>query len=66
MGEVDDVALLAAICVKLEVEDRPIMRQVEMTLEAIQASKEHVSSDTTDCTRLNDLSIEGTDKESTI
>ncbi|KAL6842945.1 hypothetical protein ACP4OV_027258 [Aristida adscensionis] len=42
-GEVVDVALLAAICVKSRGEDQPTMRQVEMTLESIQASKEFMS-----------------------
>ncbi|CAN6372333.1 unnamed protein product [Urochloa humidicola] len=46
-GEVVDIALLAAICVKLRGEERPTMRQVEMTLESIQAAKEF-SSDVTD------------------
>ncbi|WVZ51322.1 hypothetical protein U9M48_002476, partial [Paspalum notatum var. saurae] len=46
-GEVVDVALLAAMCVKSIREERPTMRQVEMTLESIQASKEF-SSDVTD------------------
>ncbi|CAO2144390.1 unnamed protein product [Urochloa humidicola] len=46
-GEVVDIALLAAICVKLRAEERPTMRQVEMTLESIQAAKEF-SSDVTD------------------
>ncbi|CAL4897060.1 unnamed protein product [Urochloa decumbens] len=48
-GEVVDIALLAAICVKLVSNDRPTMRQVEMTLEGIHAAKEYyVSSDLTD------------------
>ncbi|CAL4992731.1 unnamed protein product [Urochloa decumbens] len=46
-GEVIDIALLAAICVKFRGEERPTMRQVEMTLESIYASKEF-SSDVTD------------------
>nr|CAB3489978.1 unnamed protein product [Digitaria exilis] len=46
-GEVIDIALLAAICVKLQGEERPTMRQVEMTLESIQAAKDF-SSDMTD------------------
>ncbi|CAL4992735.1 unnamed protein product [Urochloa decumbens] len=46
-GEVIDIALLAAICVKFRGEERPTMRQVEMTLESIYASKEY-SSDVTD------------------
>ncbi|CAL4888336.1 unnamed protein product [Urochloa decumbens] len=47
-GEVVDIALLAAICVKIVSEDRPTMRQVEMTLESIYAAKEYASSDMTD------------------
>ncbi|KAF8671613.1 hypothetical protein HU200_049938 [Digitaria exilis] len=47
-GEVVDVALLAAICVKFISQDRPIMRQVEMTLESIYAAMEYRSSDMTD------------------
>ncbi|CAL4987621.1 unnamed protein product [Urochloa decumbens] len=46
-GEVVDIALLAAICVKFRGEERPTMRQIEMTLESIQAAKEF-SSDVTD------------------
>ncbi|KAL6656486.1 hypothetical protein ACP70R_007312 [Stipagrostis hirtigluma subsp. patula] len=63
-GEVVDVALLAAICVKLVGDERPTMRQVGMALEAIHAAKEYVSSDVTDdeskeedCIRVNDLPI---------
>ncbi|CAL4907558.1 unnamed protein product [Urochloa decumbens] len=47
-GEVIDVALLAAICVKLNGEDRPTMRKIEMALESIHASKEYVSISATD------------------
>jgi hypothetical protein len=46
-GEVIDVALVAAICVKSKGEERPTMRQVEMMLESIQAAKDF-SSDMTD------------------
>ncbi|KAL6842947.1 hypothetical protein ACP4OV_027260 [Aristida adscensionis] len=42
-GEVVDVCLLAAICVKFKAEERPPIRQVEITLESIQASKEYYS-----------------------
>ncbi|GJN06042.1 hypothetical protein PR202_ga23727 [Eleusine coracana subsp. coracana] len=35
---VNKVAALASICVNLEADDRPTMRQVEMTLESIQSS----------------------------
>ncbi|CAN6222695.1 unnamed protein product [Urochloa humidicola] len=44
-GEVIDVSLLAAMCMKLESKDRPTMRLVEMTLESIHAAKEYTSSD---------------------
>ncbi|CAM0150496.1 unnamed protein product [Urochloa decumbens] len=54
-GEVIDVSLLAAICVKVRGEERPTMRQVEMTLESIQAAKDF-SSDVAD----DDISSEGT------
>ncbi|WVZ51321.1 hypothetical protein U9M48_002475 [Paspalum notatum var. saurae] len=53
-GEVVDVALLAAMCVKSRGEERPAIRQVEMMLESIQASKEF-SSEVTD----DDVSSEG-------
>ncbi|CAN6234239.1 unnamed protein product [Urochloa humidicola] len=64
-GEVTDVALLAAICVQLSAEDRPTMREVEVSLEAIQAAREPVSSTMTDdsfdwtTTWMNDMSNEG-------
>jgi serine/threonine protein kinase len=44
-GEVVDIALLAAMCVKFASMDRPTMRQVEMMLESIHAAKEYASSD---------------------
>ncbi|CAL4977331.1 unnamed protein product [Urochloa decumbens] len=69
-GEVIDVALLAAICVKFTREERPTMRQVEMTLESIHAAKECVSSDVADdesdkdyCTWRNGLVVGGTDMD---
>uniref|UniRef100_A0ACD5YFM7 Uncharacterized protein n=1 Tax=Avena sativa TaxID=4498 RepID=A0ACD5YFM7_AVESA len=40
---VDEVASVAASCIKLKAEERPTMRQVEMALEALQVSKEHVA-----------------------
>ncbi|KAL6597425.1 hypothetical protein ACP70R_046865 [Stipagrostis hirtigluma subsp. patula] len=43
-GEVVDVALLAAMCVKLISTERPTMRQVLVALECIHAAKEDVSS----------------------
>ncbi|EEE70226.1 hypothetical protein OsJ_30340 [Oryza sativa Japonica Group] len=36
--EVNEVAVLAVACVKLKAEERPTMRQVEMTLESIRSS----------------------------
>ncbi|KAL6858764.1 hypothetical protein ACP4OV_017766 [Aristida adscensionis] len=47
-GEVIDVSLLAAICVKFRGGERPSMRQVEMALEGIKAARECVSSEVTD------------------
>ncbi|XP_047057246.1 wall-associated receptor kinase 2-like [Lolium rigidum] len=41
-SEVEKVAMLAVTCVQLKAEDRPTMRQVEMTLEGLQTAKEHV------------------------
>ncbi|WVZ51340.1 hypothetical protein U9M48_002493 [Paspalum notatum var. saurae] len=46
-GEVIDICLLAAMCVKPIGEERPAMRHIEMTLENIQASKDF-SSDMAD------------------
>lgn len=40
--EVEGVAAIAAACTKLRGEDRPTMRQVELTLEGYCASKEHI------------------------
>jgi serine/threonine protein kinase len=39
---VEEVAKLALACVNLSGEDRPTMRNVELTLESLQASKMHV------------------------
>jgi serine/threonine protein kinase len=47
-GEVVDVALLAALCVKFIGDERPTMRHVEMALEGIHAAREDVSSNMTD------------------
>jgi hypothetical protein len=66
-GEVVDVALLAAICVKFNGEERPTMRQVQMALEGIQASKEYVSTDD-DCEnwiQVNDTTVPETGIENT-
>uniref|UniRef100_A0A0E0M4K8 Protein kinase domain-containing protein n=1 Tax=Oryza punctata TaxID=4537 RepID=A0A0E0M4K8_ORYPU len=43
MKVVEEVATLAVTCVNLRGEDRPTMRQVEMALEGIQASRENAS-----------------------
>jgi serine/threonine protein kinase len=40
--EVEEVATLAVACVKLKGEDRPTMRQVELTLESLQTSRDPV------------------------
>ncbi|WVZ54429.1 hypothetical protein U9M48_005222, partial [Paspalum notatum var. saurae] len=40
--QVDEVAKLAAKCTKLNGEDRPTMREVEMTLENLRGAKKHV------------------------
>ncbi|KAF7074398.1 hypothetical protein CFC21_079271 [Triticum aestivum] len=40
--EVQEVAAIATSCVKLSGEGRPTMRQVELTLEGLRASEEHV------------------------
>jgi hypothetical protein len=44
-GQVEKVAALAMLCTKLRVEERPTMRQVEMTLEGLQSPKEHILHD---------------------
>ncbi|RLM70062.1 putative wall-associated receptor kinase-like 16 [Panicum miliaceum] len=68
-GEVVDVALLAAICVKFIGTERPTMRQVEMTLEGIYAAKDFDSSEETDdeedFTQVNDPSVGLIDMEAT-
>uniref|UniRef100_A0A0E0B6L9 Protein kinase domain-containing protein n=1 Tax=Oryza glumipatula TaxID=40148 RepID=A0A0E0B6L9_9ORYZ len=38
--EVKEVAVLAVACVKLKAEERPTMRQVEMTLESVRSSSQ--------------------------
>ncbi|CAO2169149.1 unnamed protein product [Urochloa humidicola] len=67
-GEVIDIALLAAMCVKPISEERPTMRQLEMTLESIHAAKEYASSDITEESEenyvgVNDMSIGGTNED---
>ncbi|CAO2184152.1 unnamed protein product [Urochloa humidicola] len=46
-GEVQEVAALAAMCTKLKGEDRPTMREVEMTLESLLVKKKWVPRSTT-------------------
>ncbi|KAL6661702.1 hypothetical protein ACP70R_001086 [Stipagrostis hirtigluma subsp. patula] len=46
-GQVDEVAALAAMCTKLNAQDRPTMREVEMTLEKLRAAKKNVSHNAT-------------------
>ncbi|CAN6248319.1 unnamed protein product [Urochloa humidicola] len=43
----EGVARLAEVCLSIKGEDRPTMRQVEITLEGMQRSKLHISSDFT-------------------
>ncbi|CAO2201893.1 unnamed protein product [Urochloa humidicola] len=67
-GEVIDIALLAAMCVKPISEERPTMRLLEMTLESIHAAKEYASSDITEESEenyvgVNDMSIGGTNED---
>ncbi|XP_073354909.1 wall-associated receptor kinase 5-like [Aegilops tauschii subsp. strangulata] len=49
--QVEVVASLAMSCIKLRAEERPTMRSVEMTLEALQGPKEHF--------RIRDATYEG-------
>ncbi|KAL6881977.1 hypothetical protein ACP4OV_011449 [Aristida adscensionis] len=58
-GEVVDVSLLAAMCVKYIDQDRPTMRQVEMTLESIHAAKEYISGSVTDDDEFQENNISG-------
>lgn len=44
-GEVQEVAALAAKCVRLNGEDRPAMREVEMTLENLQIKRKQAARD---------------------
>ncbi|OEL29527.1 Wall-associated receptor kinase 2 [Dichanthelium oligosanthes] len=46
-GEVQEVATLASACTKLSGDDRPTMREVEMTLETLLAKKQHAPCSTT-------------------
>ncbi|KAG8047709.1 hypothetical protein GUJ93_ZPchr0008g12087 [Zizania palustris] len=46
-GEFQEVATLAAMCVKLKGDDRPTMREVEMALENLQVKKKHAALSTT-------------------
>lgn len=44
-GEVQEVAALAAKCVRLNAEDRPAMREVEMTLENLRIKRKQAERD---------------------
>uniref|UniRef100_A0A0E0QKT5 Protein kinase domain-containing protein n=1 Tax=Oryza rufipogon TaxID=4529 RepID=A0A0E0QKT5_ORYRU len=46
-GEVQEVAALAATCIKLKGDDRPTMREVEMALENMRVKKKHATLGTT-------------------
>uniref|UniRef100_A0A0E0EN43 Protein kinase domain-containing protein n=1 Tax=Oryza meridionalis TaxID=40149 RepID=A0A0E0EN43_9ORYZ len=46
-GEVQEVAALAATCIKLKGDDRPTMREVEMALENMRVKKKHATLSTT-------------------
>ena len=41
-GEIQEAATLAAMCTKLKGEDRPTMREVEMTIESLLVKKRQV------------------------
>ncbi|CAM0913419.1 unnamed protein product [Alopecurus aequalis] len=43
--EVEEAVALALACIKLRGEDRPTMRQVELTLEGLRPTKEHILDD---------------------
>jgi hypothetical protein len=43
--EVEEAVALAVACIKLTGEDRPTMRQVELTLEGLWPTKEHILDD---------------------
>lgn len=61
--EVEEVALLAVACVRLQGEHRPTMRQVEMTLESLRAPHENVVMPDMDAPR--DVVVDCTIKEET-
>jgi serine/threonine protein kinase len=44
-GEVEEVVALTVTCIKLREEERPTMRQVEMTLEGLQATNGRIMDD---------------------
>ncbi|KAF8648322.1 hypothetical protein HU200_064903 [Digitaria exilis] len=46
-GDVQEVAALGVICTKLKGEDRPTMREVEMTLENLRAKSRAINNNTT-------------------
>ncbi|VAH85418.1 unnamed protein product [Triticum turgidum subsp. durum] len=46
--EVNKVAIIAVACIKLRGEDRPTMRQVELTLESLRASEDYTLDNVVD------------------
>uniref|UniRef100_A0A0E0AXC7 Protein kinase domain-containing protein n=1 Tax=Oryza glumipatula TaxID=40148 RepID=A0A0E0AXC7_9ORYZ len=46
-GEVQEVASLAAVCTKMDAQDRPTMREVEMVLENVRVNMKKLASDGT-------------------
>ncbi|KQJ98873.1 hypothetical protein BRADI_3g39650v3, partial [Brachypodium distachyon] len=68
-GEVQEVATLATMCTKLMGEDSPTMREVEMTLEYLRATKRHAPHDSASKRHDQDqietcyMSMEGVTKE---
>ena len=46
-GELQEVAILAAACTRLDGESRPTMKEVEMALENLRARKKHAPYDQT-------------------
>ncbi|TVU05276.1 hypothetical protein EJB05_48434, partial [Eragrostis curvula] len=51
--QVDEIAALAAKCTKLNGEDRPTMREIEMTLEILRVAKKHDDHNTTSRRKYN-------------
>ncbi|KAM3355329.1 hypothetical protein ACQJBY_025861 [Aegilops geniculata] len=53
-SEMEEVAALAAMCIKLRGEDRPSMKQVEIKLEGTQASRGHEGGNVRNCPQTAD------------